>query len=168
MHQQTETVKRFHSKPQWQQILAACTFLGKNWTKKVDRGKNINLPSKMKLLFHAEPGFNWLEPLQSVKIWFVLFRVQMTRWNEFLMTRGHKQVISVSNGRLAYNSPGFQASLWPCGTTYGIKDHGRLWRDPFHLLWFMNREGKVSSEWISMLSQALPGKMLNIPWVRQR
>jgi len=28
MHQQTETVKRFHSKPQWQQILAVCTFLG--------------------------------------------------------------------------------------------------------------------------------------------
>ena len=29
MYPQTETVKRFHAKPQWQQILAVSTFLGK-------------------------------------------------------------------------------------------------------------------------------------------
>ncbi|XP_015767950.1 PREDICTED: uncharacterized protein LOC107346667 [Acropora digitifera] len=28
MHPQTETVKRFHARPQWQQILAVSTFLG--------------------------------------------------------------------------------------------------------------------------------------------
>lgn len=28
MHQQTETVKRFHARPQWQQILGVSTFLG--------------------------------------------------------------------------------------------------------------------------------------------
>ena len=33
MHPQTETVKRFHARPQWQQILAVSTFLGKNNTK---------------------------------------------------------------------------------------------------------------------------------------
>ena len=33
MHPQTETVKRFHARPQWQQILAVSTFLGKYNTK---------------------------------------------------------------------------------------------------------------------------------------
>lgn len=33
MHPQAETVKRFHARPHWQQILAVSTFLGKNHTK---------------------------------------------------------------------------------------------------------------------------------------
>ena len=35
MHPQTETVKRFHARPQWQQILAVSTFVGKYLVKNV-------------------------------------------------------------------------------------------------------------------------------------
>lgn len=72
MHQQTETVKRFHSKPQWQQILAVCTFLGKSWTKKGEVKIVIYL-LKLNFCFNLSGSFNWLEPPQSVKIWFVQF-----------------------------------------------------------------------------------------------